>query len=125
MYTDFRKAFDTVDHGILMRKLELNGICGPLLSWIHSYLKGRVQVVRVGDQLSSPINVCSGIPQGSHLGPLLFILFVNDLNDVFRCSKFLMYADDLKIFRSIRSGRDVGEVAGTTSAGSSSGVPPI
>ena len=110
VYTDFRKAFDTVDHSILLRKLEVIGICGPLLSWIHSYLKDRVQVVRVGNQLSTPVNVCSGVPQGSHLGPLLFILFINDLKDVFRNSNFLMYADDLKIFRSIRCDLDVDEL---------------
>lgn len=107
VYTDFRKAFDSVDHQILLHKLAAYGFSGPLLSWIGSYLMGRVQIVRVESHLSTPVTVCSGVPQGSHFGPLLFILFINDLKDVFMNSRFLMYADDLKIFRTVGNEQDI------------------
>ena len=106
VYTDFQKAFDTVDHSILLSKLSSWGFCGPLLSWINSYLSGREQIVRVSNSLSSPINVTSGVPQVSHLGPLLFNVFINDLVDVFVGTNFLLYADDLKVFRRIHSQSD-------------------
>ena len=106
VYTDFQKAFDTVDHSILLSKLSSCGFCGPLLSWINSYLSGRDQIVRVFNSLSSPINVTSGVPQGYHLGPLLFNVFINDRVDVFVGTNFLLYADDLKVFRRIHSHSD-------------------
>lgn len=107
VYTDFSKAFDSVDHQILLHKLAAYTFRGPLLSWIGSYLADRVQVISVENRLFTPVTVCSGVPQGSHLGPLLFVLFINDLKDVFRNSRVLMYADDLKIFRTISNGQDV------------------
>ena len=106
VYTDFSKAFDKVNHQLLIRKLELFGVGGPILNWLESYLSGRSQQVRVGHTLSRTLMAPSGVPQGSHLGPLLFSLFINDLCDELIDSDFLLYADDLKLFRAIKSQQD-------------------
>lgn len=106
VYTDFSKAFDRVNHDILITKLERLGVSGSLLEWISSYLTGRSQCVKYGSSLSSSIRVTSGVPQGSHIGPLLFNLFVNDLASVIENSNFLMFADDLKVFKIIENPSD-------------------
>ena len=101
IYTDFTKAFDRVDHFLLIDKLASVGFGGQLLSWLFSYITGRFQHVRVGDVLSKTVFASSGVPQGSHLGPILFLLFVDDIREVTRNSKFFMFADDLKLFKCI------------------------
>lgn len=106
VYTDFSKAFDRVQHNILVKKLELMGFHSNFLKWIHNYLIGRIQYVKIGSSLSSVIKNNSGVPQGSHLGPLLFILFINDLPARIKHSDCLLYADDLKLFKSIKSIED-------------------
>ena len=97
MYLDFRKAFDTVPHVRLINKLKAYGIEGNLLLWIASFLSNRQQRVRVNKQYSDFSAVASGIPQGSILGPLLFIIFINDLPDNLN-SNCKIFADDTKIY---------------------------
>jgi len=106
IYTDFSKAFDTVNHSILMNKLSSYGVGGPLLSWLLSFITNRYQLIRFNNCFSRCIEVPSGVPQGSHLGPLLFNIFINDISKVLKHSKFLLYADDLKIFRQVRTAAD-------------------
>jgi hypothetical protein len=100
IYTDFSKAFDKVNHAILCSKLQSMGIHGSLLRWVESYLFNRSQLVAVKGEVSEPATVTSGVPQGSHLGPLLFNIFVNDLVSQLKCPS-LLYADDLKIYSTI------------------------
>lgn len=106
VYTDFSKAFDKIDHSILIRRLADVGVHGSLLRWIASYVNNRRQSVVIGDCYSAYRKLTSGVPQGSHLGPLLFNLYVNNIVRCFRFARFLMYADDLKIFSVISSFSD-------------------
>jgi len=76
VFTDFKKAFDTVEHGVLINELDSLGIGDPLLSWLCSYLSNRQQFAKVNNCKSSLVNIPSGVPQGGHRSPLLFILFI-------------------------------------------------
>jgi len=80
------------------------GVKGNILKWIESYLKNRTQKVKLMDHISRPIKVSSSVPQGSHLGPLLFLLFINDLSQLLKNSTCWLYADDLKICKRIDDG---------------------
>jgi len=106
VYTDFEKAFDKVNHNLLIGKLKHYGINNPLLSWFNSFLKNRFQTVKYGNVYSDPISVCSGIPQGDHLSPTLFIIFINDISLAIKNSNLLLFADDAKIFKTINSKSD-------------------
>ncbi|VEN57253.1 unnamed protein product [Callosobruchus maculatus] len=97
IYVDFEKAFDTVPIERLLYKLEHFGIRGQLLKWIRAYLSDRSFQVRISGVLSNKYQAVSGVPQGSVLGPLLFIIYVSDLADNMSC-RTSMYADDTKIF---------------------------
>ena len=106
VYLDFSKASDSVPHRRLLGKLEMYGIKGALLSWITSFLSGRTQKVVVNGHNSQPDAVVSGVPQGSVLGPLLFVIYINDLPDMLS-SSCLMFADDSKVYRKINNEDDM------------------
>ena len=103
IFLDVAKAFDSVNHDILLLKLENLGIRGVTLAWFRSYLTGRYQQVKCNNHLSSLNLVKHGVPQGSILGPLLFLLFVNDLPNASSALHFYLFADDTNIFASNKS----------------------
>ena len=95
IFLDLKKAFDTVNHDLLLKKLNSYGIKGTTLAWFKSYLSDRTQAVNINSTLSDFKNIEIGVPQGSILGPLLFIIFVNSLPDsIHNDCKCVMYADD-------------------------------
>ena len=107
-YIDFAKAFDTVCHSKLIFKLQQLGISGRLLGSIESFLSGRSQKVVINGSQSKSVMLTSGVPQGSVLGPLLFIVYINDLSDIFPNNIISKYfADDAKIYTEVKSLDDI------------------
>ena len=102
---DFAKAFDTVPHKRLLLKLKAYGITGKLLEWIEAFLKGRRQRVIQGEAVSEWREIFSGVPQGSVIGPILFVIFINDLPEKFKNTSKL-YADDSKILNKVQYEED-------------------
>jgi ribonucleases P/MRP protein subunit RPP40 len=102
LYTDFSKVFDTVSHSKLIHKVRSYGFEEQLIECFSSFLIGRKQGVIMGDSISRWLDVLSGVPQGSVLGPLMFLLFVNDIPDCI-CNTCLLYADDNKLIAKVSS----------------------
>ena len=111
VYLDFRKAFDKVLHQRLLLKLKAHGIGNDVINWIEKWLTYRRQRVIVEGEISNWKSVLSGVPQGSVLGPILFLIYIyiyiyiNDLEDDIS-SKVLKFADDTKIFRKVTNDTD-------------------
>ena len=102
---DFTKAFDKVPHRRILHKLDYYGIRGSTHKWINSWLSGRTQQVVLDCQASDPVPVLPGVPQGSVLGPILFLIFINNLPDNIR-SSVRLFADDCVLYRNIYSIQD-------------------
>lgn len=99
--TDFSKAFDKISHSIIFFKLNALGFQSSFIKWIESYLKNRHYNVIFRSSISEPFVATSGVPQGSHLGPLIFVLITNDVECIIKNSQLSIYADDMKIYRQI------------------------
>ena len=106
---DFSKAFDMVDHNILLRKLHRYEIRGQALKLMESYLTNRKQFVSINGKNSPNLTLNFGVPQGSILGPLLFVIYINDIPETHRFAKFILYADDANIILTANTMQEIEE----------------
>ena len=107
IYLDFAKAFDSVDHMILSRELKRIGIKGEAGLWLHDFLRDRVQQVIAENKISKPENVVSGVPQGTVLGPVLFLIMINTLSEIDLTARIKIFADDTRVAHGIKDAEDV------------------
>lgn len=110
IYLDFAKAFDKVDHGLLLNKLRACNIKGNLLHWIAQFLTGRTQVVASSGAESRPVSVVSGVPQGTVLGPVLFLIYISDLDENIEGVKVSSFADDTRIIGAAKDQEQAGNI---------------
>ena len=103
---DYSKAFDKINHSILLFKLKKLGISGQIGKWIGNFLLNRTQHVTIDGEISSESHVISGVPQGTILGPVLFLIYIADIGDCLTSSNMASYADDSKLLNTIKSWRD-------------------
>ena len=115
IFLDLSKAFDTIDHSILLNKLKYYGLKGPTLNLFQSYLSNRKQYTEIEDTTSTILHIQVGVPQGSILGPILFIIYVNDLPQCSNKFDFIMYADDTTLSSTIDSFSDINSNASADS----------
>ena len=114
VYIDLKKTFDTVDHEILIKKLNFYGVRGVGNYWIKSYLTNRKQFVEINGCAAELLNVARGVPLVSILGPKLFVLYINDICNVSKLAKFILFADDTNIFCA---GNNLKELQGMINGG--------
>ena len=101
VFLDISRAFDKVWHAGLVHKLRLAGISGDILEWLKDYLRAKQQRVCINGKFSSWTDILTGVPQGSVLGPLLFVVFINDLTNVVRHTQIRLFADDTCLFITV------------------------
>ena len=97
VFIDLKKAFDTVDHKILLHKVDHYGLRGVINKWFSSYLQSRTQTAQIDSYISARKDTTCGVPQGSVLGPLLFLIYIDDIQECSEKLKFFLFADDTNI----------------------------
>ena len=113
VFLDLKRAFDTVDHSILLNKLYLYGIRGNIYNWFKSYLTNRCQYVEYNNVKSKTEIITHGVPQGSILGPLLFIIYMNDFSRSSELLFSILFADDTSVFIEGTCLNDISEILNT------------
>ena len=110
VYLDFAKAFDKVDHNLVLKKAQAYGINGQLLGWLQQFLQNRTQSVIVNGKVSSPRKVVSGVPQGSVLGPLIFLILIADIDESILHAFLASFADDTRATKGIKTEQDAADL---------------